>query len=160
MKTCAFIGHRQMENVEGVKTALEVLLEGLIVDENVTRFLLGSGSQFNGVCTDVLLKIKQKHPHIKRVYVRVEYHLEDNQSFVGELYDESYFPNCAVGAGRKAYVLRNQHMIDASDVVVFYYNPSYLPQGRMGKNCRRVSGTQIAYNYVLKKRKRFVNVFK
>ena len=71
--TCCFIGHRKTEETENLKLQLKAVIENLITAENVDTFLFGSKSQFNSICYELVTEIKEKFPHIKRVYVRAEY---------------------------------------------------------------------------------------
>ena len=71
--TCCFIGHRTINETEELKSKLIEIVEKLIVDENVDTFLFGSKSRFNSLCLELVTGIKEKHPHIKRIYVRAEY---------------------------------------------------------------------------------------
>ena len=68
-------------------------------------------------------------------------------------------------AGKASYVERNQEMINKSEFCVVYYDEKYLPPQR--KNSRRdlfdyqpKSGTAVAYNYAVRKKKEIINVFK
>ena len=68
------------------------------------------------------------------------------------------------GAGKAVYVKRNCHMIDKSSVCVVFYDENYLPARR--KQSRRdlfdyqpASGTGIAYQYAVKKKKKIINIF-
>ena len=69
-------------------------------------------------------------------------------------------------AGKASYVERNQDMINASDYCVFYYNENYVPELKrppkhnMLLPSRRTSGTKIAYEYALKKKKEIINIYK
>ena len=65
-------------------------------------------------------------------------------------------------AGRASYVERNQEMINKSDFCIVYYDENYAPPKR--KNSRRdltdyqpKSGTKIAYDYAVKKKKIIIN---
>ena len=67
-------------------------------------------------------------------------------------------------AGRASYVERNQEMINKSDFYIVYYDENYAPPKR--KNSRRDltdyqprSGTKIAYDYAVKKKKKIINCF-
>ena len=67
-------------------------------------------------------------------------------------------------AGRASYVERNQEMINQSDYCVVHYDENYLPPKR--RNSRRdlfeyqpKSGTAVAYDYAVKKKKEIINVF-
>ncbi len=79
-------------------------------------------------------------------------------------YEGTYFPEHIEKAGRASYVERNQEMINQSDFCVVYYDESYAPPQR--KNNRRdltsyqpKSGTKVAYDYAVRKKKEIVNVF-
>ena len=71
--TCCFSGHRTINETEELKERLCEIIEKLIVDEKVDTFLFGSKSRFNSLCLDLVTEMKEKHPRIKRVYVRAEY---------------------------------------------------------------------------------------
>ena len=69
-----------------------------------------------------------------------------------------------VDAGRAAYVERNYEMIDKSDYCVVYYDENYLPSERKKSkkdlfSYQPKSGTKIAYEYAVKKKKKIINVF-
>lgn len=72
-KTCCFIGHRNINETEELKSKLCEIIEKLIVENSVDTFLFGSKSRFNSLCQETVTQIKEKYPHIKRVYVRAEY---------------------------------------------------------------------------------------
>ena len=72
-KTCCFFGHRTINETEELKAKLIEIIEKLIVDEKVDIFLFGSKSRFNSLCLELVTEIKEKYPHIKRIYVRAEY---------------------------------------------------------------------------------------
>lgn len=60
--------------------------------------------------------------------------------------------------------MRNQEMIENSDICVFYYNKDYLPPKRKAPNklmpdYQPNSGTAIAYAYAVQKRKQIYNMF-
>ena len=71
--TCCFFGHRTINETEELKSKIIEIIEKLIVDENVDTFLFGSKSRFNNLCLERVTELKEKHPHIKRIYVRAEY---------------------------------------------------------------------------------------
>lgn len=164
-KACCFFGHRKIEETEELKNNLRRIIENLIVNEKVDTFLFGSKSQFDDLCHKVITELKEKHPHIKRIYVRSAF------QHIPDWYEESllknnegtYFPEHIENAGRASYVERNQEMINHSKFCVVYYDENYLPPRR--KNSRRdlfdyqpKSGTAVAYNYARKKGSEIINV--
>ena len=71
--TCSFFGHRKIRETEKLKEQLYKTVETLIAVKQVNTFLFGSKSRFNDLCYEVVSELKQRYPHIKRVYVRAEY---------------------------------------------------------------------------------------
>ena len=165
-KTCCFFGHRKIDETQELKNNLCEIIENLIVNEKVETFLFGSKSQFDELCHKIVTELKEKYPHIKRIYVRSAY------QYIPDWYEKSllennegtYFPEYMENAGRASYVERNQEMINKSDFCIVYYDENYLPPRR--KNSRRdlfdyqpKSGTAVAYVYAVKKKKKIINYF-
>ena len=151
-KTCCFFGHRKINETEELKSKLIEIIEKLIVDEKVYTFLFGSKSQFNSLCLELVTKIKEKYPHIKRIYVRAEYPYisEHYKNYLLESYEDTYYPEKILNSGRAAYVERNYEMINNSDICVVYYD-KLIPT----ISCK--SGTKIALVYAKKMKKRIIN---
>lgn len=166
-KVCCFIGHRKIQKTQELKEMLLNTIENLITKEDVTKFFFGSKSQFDDYCYEIVSELKEKHPHIKRVYVRSAYQHIPNwyEDSLLEHYEDTYFPERMAKAGKASYVERNQEMINKSDFCIFFYDENYLPPRR--KNSRRdlfdyqpKSGTGVAYDYAVKKKVKIINVFK
>ncbi len=150
---CCFLGHRTIKETKELKSKLNEIIEKLIVENSVDIFLLGSKSQFNSICLSIVTAIKEKYPHIKRVYVRAEYpYIDDSyKNYLLEFYDKTYYPENLHNSGRAAYVKRNYEMIDKSEYCIVYYSSEEAPK-------HRKSGTQIAYDYAVKKGKKIINI--
>ena len=144
-KTCCFFGHRKINETEELKSKLIEIIEKLIVDENVNTFLFGSKSRFNSLCLEVVTDIKEKYPHIKRIYVRAEYPYisEYYKNYLLESYEDTYYPEHIIGSGRAAYVERNYEMVNKSQFCIVYYDELNAPTTRK-------SGTKIALDYAIK----------
>lgn len=162
-KTCCFFGHRKLSETEGLRERLYDTIEDLILHQDVDTFLFGSRSDFDHLCLSVVTELKEKHPHIRRIYIRAEFQYINENYRAGLLkrYDDTYYPEQISGSGRAAYVERNQIMIDQSHICIVYYNEDYQPPTR--KTSRRdllpyqpKSGTRIAYEYAQKKGKHIV----
>ncbi len=165
-KTCCFLGHRKVENADRLEQIIYEKSEQLITKENIYTFLFGSKSKFDDLCYKVISNLKEIYPHIKRVYVRAEYSeiSEDYKNYLLEFYEDTYFPEKIVGAGKCSYVERNYIMIDKSNFCIVYYNPEYKPPMRKNSNrdlfeYQPKSGTHIAYEYAKKKGVNIINVF-
>ena len=159
MKACSFFGHRDTPQTDELKHKVRERVERLIVEEDVDTFLFGSRSKFDELCHIVVTELKEKHPHIKRIYVRSQYPCIDKlyKEYLLEFYDDTIISKRVEKAGKASYVERNQEMIDASDFCVFYYNTSYLPPKR--KKAKRdiseyqpKSGTRLAWEYAIRKK--------
>lgn len=152
-KTCCFIGHRNIAETDELRARLSDVIEKLITFENVGTFLFGSKSRFNDLCHETVTASKEKHPHIKRIYVRAEYPYigDDYRAYLLKDYEDTVYPDGVFGAGRAAYVERNREMIRESEICVFYYNKEMLPD-------KRKSGTAIAFDYAEKLKKQIINL--
>ncbi len=147
-KTCCFFGHRTINETEELKERLCGIIEKLIAEESVDTFLFGSKSRFNDLCYEIVTKIKEKYPYIKRVYVRAEYPFinDDYKEYLLKNYEHAYYPEKLLGATKSVCVKRNYEMIDNSHFCVVYYEESNLP-------AERKSGTKVALEYALKHNK-------
>ena len=140
-----------------------VLVESFIGDI-LAEVKNGLGYAFDDLCHKITTELKEKYPHIKRIYVRSAYqHIPDwYKDSLLKHYEGTYFPEHMENAGRASYVERNQEMINHSKFCVVYYDENYLPPRR--KNSRRdlfdyqpKSGTAVAYDYAVKKKKEIIN---
>lgn len=150
--SCCFFGHRTINETEELKLKLYDIIEKLIVDENVDTFLFGSKSRFNDLCYEIVSKIKEKYPHIKRIYVRAEYTDIDEQytNYLLEFFEDTYYPEHIRNSGKASYVERDYEMINKSHYCIVYYDEQNAPTTRK-------SGTKIALDYAIKKEKRIIN---
>lgn len=150
-KTCCFIGHRTVEKGEQWESRLLQQIEEMICRAGVDTFLFGSKSEFDTLCLDLMNRMKEKYPHIKRIYVRAEYPDIDEgyRRYLLQWYEETYFPEKIKGAGRAVYVERNYEMIDRSRYCIFYYDEKYSSD-------KHKSGTEIALEYARQKKKEII----
>ena len=167
MNFCSFFGHRNIKETPELCAALRETVVKLIKEQGIEIFLFGSASRFDELCLKVVTEIKRDYPQIRLVYVRSNYpYIEKRyQDYLLQSYDETIFPPKIENAGKAAYVERNQAMIDASAVCVFYYDETYAPPKR--KQSKKAlseyqpqSGTRLAYEYAVKKKKQIVNLRK
>ena len=150
--TCCFFGHRTINETEKLKVKLYKTIESLVVNENVDTFLFGSKSRFDSLCLELVTKLKEKYPHIKRIYVRAEFPIisDEYKAYLLKNYEDTYYPENLIGAGKAVYVERNIEMINRSLFCIVYYDESNTPTTRK-------SGTKIALDYAIKcKKKTFI----
>ncbi len=166
MRVC-FIGHRTIEKKEELAFLLKETILTLI-NKNVTIFLFGSKSEFDDLAWKIVTELKATYPFIKRVYVRSTHQFIDKtyEEYLLKSYEETYFPLHIANAGKYSYIERNYEMINNSTFCVFYYNKNYVPQLKQNRKNKMLqqsspnSGTKIAYNYALKKKKIIINLYK
>ena len=149
--TCCFFGHRTINETEELKSKLNEVIEKLIVENSVDTFLFGSKSRFNSLCQETVTKLKEKYPYIKRIYVRAEYpHIsEQYKKYLLKSYEDTYYPEKIMNSGRAAYVERNYEMINKSQYCIVYYDEANAPTTRK-------SGTKIALNFAVKRKKEII----
>ena len=178
-KVCCFFGHRNVEESEKLKRKVKEVIEELIVQKNVTRFLFGSRSNFDLLCHLIVTELKEKYQNIKRIAYtcRSESCILENER---EKWERIYFDvhktevrllgveeevehKTKYTSSRASYVERNQAMIDDSDYCIFYYDENYRPELR--KQSKRdigyyqpKSGTALAFAYAKRKKKVLINV--
>lgn len=138
-----FIGHRIVADTKKVKNKLINIVLTLI-EKGADIFLFGSRSDFNSLCWEVVTELKEKYPNIKRVCYNApnetaftsKEERKNCERFFSQMtkqkvhftdYEQTVNPQKALKANKNAYIMRNQAMIDASDVCVFYYNKDYMP---------------------------------
>lgn len=144
--TCCFFGHRTIHETAELRAGLTATIEQLITEEHVDTFLFGSKSQFNTLCHQLVTDLKEKYPHIRRIYVRAEFPdlRDDFIEYLLQSYEDTYYPEKLRGAGKAVYVERNYEMIDNSAFCIVYYDALQAPTTRK-------SGTKIALDYAIKK---------
>ncbi len=164
--TCCFFGHRKIDRSAELKDRIYKNTEKLIVDKGISTFLFGSKSRFDDLCYKVVSELKRKYPHIQRIYVRAEFPYigDDYRDYLLESYEDTYFPEKSVNAGKAYYVERNQEMINHCKFCMVYYDENYLPPRRRNSKSdltdyQPKSGTAVAYDYAIKKQKEIINVF-
>ena len=149
--TCCFFGHRTINESEELKTKLSHAIENLIINANVDTFLFGSKSQFDRLSYDAVTEIKEKYPHIERIYVRAEFPIitEQYNAYLLSRYENTYYPEKILGSGRAAYIERNFEMIDSSNYCIVYYEEHRA-------SAQSKSGTKIALDYAIRHKKEVI----
>lgn len=175
MKFCCFLGHRKIHQDDALKAKLKDTIEKLIIS-GVYGFIFGSKSEFDDLCWDIVTELKNKYPMIIRIGYRCPnefmftnksekekieniYFKLTNEEVFFKYYEEIYISDNIINSRKNSYITRNQEMIDNSDVCVFYFNTNYLNDRTIKNIYKSKSGTDIAYNYALKKKKSIINLY-
>ncbi len=165
MKTCCFIGHRNVEKTPELCEKIRETVVQLIQKHNVQNFLFGSKSKFNSLCVEIVNQIKKQYSKIKLTYFRSHfpYISQEYKNYLLEDFDDTLMPKGVENAGKASYVERNQAMIKESDFCIFYFDENYQPPLRKLKKgfiaTQPKSGTKVAYDFALKSKKRIINLF-
>lgn len=164
--SCCFFGHRKINETAELKERLIKTVKNLVVENSVNTFYFGSKSDFDSLCLKTISDLKIVYPHIKRIYVRTaNADIDENYlNYLSQYYDATYFPEKLRNSGKCAYAERNREIIERSKFCVTYFNPNYAPPKRKTANgiiteYQPQSGTKIAYEYALKKKKEIINLF-
>lgn len=144
MKTVTFCGHREIDLASGeiIRESLYNTIEEMI-KKGAKEFLLGGYGAFDTLSADILTKLKESYPHIRRTLV-VPYIDRECDS---KLYDESVYPPIEKAPKKLAIIKRNEWMIDNSDIVIAYIKYSW-------------GGAVRTYNYATRKQKQIINLYK
>ena len=166
-KAVCFIGHRKIEDTAELRAALVKTLIDLIEKQGIENFLFGDHSAFDILCYDMVSEIQKEYPHIRRIKYRKDTPILDEYSkplFI-KGYEDSICPEGVEKAGKASYIKRNQAMIDASEICIFYYKEDYLPEKRKASKTavntyQPQSGTRLAFDYAVKQGKKVINLGK
>lgn len=164
--SCCFFGHRKIDETPELLEKLKQTIEDLITEKDVDCFYFGSKSEFDSLCVKVVTELKEKYPHIKRIYVRSAHpDISDSyKEYLLDSYEDTYFPSKMKGAGKASYAERNQEMVNQSRFCVVYFDENYLPPRRKtGKGdlteYQPRSGTKVTYDYAVRKKCEIINLF-
>jgi len=132
MKSVCFTGHRNIKETEELKKALIKQLVKLI-DEGAADFYAGGAVGFDMLCESVVIELRERFEHIRLHLIlpcsaeeQTEKWSESEKAEFGrlllvadtvEICSEHYFDGCMK--------LRNQRLVDLSDICVCYYSGKY-----------------------------------
>lgn len=174
-QSCCFIGHRKLQDKENVSLHLKPVIERLITEQGVRVFNFGSRSEFDDLCHLIVSEFQNEYPDIIRVNYnsKSEYVVKKEEKARREEiarhilhkdvtlndFDQSKISDRVWRAGKASYVERNQEMIDDSDLCVFFYiGEGYKPEPNPYYKTSGKSGTKMAYDYAVRKKKTIINI--
>ena len=122
-KTCAFTGHRQVENNFDASRFEQVLTA--YIEEGYTTFLCGMAVGFDTIAAELVLKLKEKYPRIKLIACipcegqskyfspaeKVKYNGILQRCDEVKVLSESYYKGCM--QARDRYMVDNCHLLIA-----------------------------------------------
>ena len=149
IKTCAIFGHSEIEITNELEQKIIFTFKELI-SIGVDTFYFGGLGMFDGLCYKILTELKERYPHIKRVFCLFDQrHLRYNKRpkwLKEQSYDDFIYFDLDFNWWYKRIYYRNCAVIDRSDIVLFY-----------AEN-RQNSGAYKALRYAKKKNKNIINL--
>jgi len=123
--TVSFFGHRQIENLFRLETALEEIICRLLREKEYVEFLVGRDGDFDQLVSSTVKQCRRRlgdHNSALvwvQAYPTAEY-LNNMESF-HSYYDEIELCEAAAAAHfKRAIQTRNRSMIDRSDLAIFF----------------------------------------
>ena len=118
MKSCFFIGHREVD--ERLLPTLVNAVERLVVSEGVTCFYVGRYGGFDRVAATAVKQVKQRYPEIILMLV-LPYHPAEHPVETPCGFDGTYYPEGMETVPRRfAIVQANKHMVENVDWLIAY----------------------------------------
>ncbi|MGN1466667.1 MAG: hypothetical protein ACI4W1_00010 [Ruminococcus sp.] len=148
--TVCFFGHRQIEDFQTVEQSVEKLIETLLTQHEYVEFLIGRDGEFDQIVTSSILRYRKRidmancslawvMPYLKADYT-------NNQENYDNYYDSVEVCEQSSQAHPKAAIqIRNQTMVDRSDLCVFYV-------------CRNSGGAYKTFQYANRQGKLIINL--
>lgn len=109
----AFLGNRQLRNVQEIERWLQALLPQLI-RQGIHIFYLGNHGQFDLLAARMLASLKGCCPQIRSVLVLPDL----RHPYDADRYDETVFPPLETVPHRLRILRRNEWMLDSADVII------------------------------------------
>lgn len=120
----SFFGHRVVEDALRIEKKLEMLIGELLLQHDYVELLVGRDGEFDQMVSSVIRRSKRRirgdnSAHIWIMpYLSAEY--QQNEQAYQEYYDEIIVCESSAKAYfKRAYQIRNQEIVDRSDLVVF-----------------------------------------
>ena len=128
-KAVSCFGHREIAPIDIVKLKNDLYktLEQQIAND-FEIFLSGGRSEFDDLFASVVRTLKNSYSHIKLILVEPYFSnsLNLNKQYYDIMYDSIIVPDELANVHyKKAITLRNQWMIDNSDLVISYVTRNY-----------------------------------
>lgn len=117
--TATFCGHSKFPLDQNQQNRLTGIIEKTILS-GVNIFLCGAYGDFDNICAEILLSLKQKYPQLKIIavtpYITEAYQTQNK--YLEKNYDEVIYPPIEKTPYRLAIIKRNEWMVDNSDIII------------------------------------------
>lgn len=118
MRSCFFVGHRDAS--EEIFDELADVIKRLVVEKEVTEFLVGNYGNFDRLAMRAVVKAKEMNPKIK-LSVLLPYHPAERMPTIIDGVDDTFYPPDMENIPRRLAIVRaNKYAIDHADYLVVY----------------------------------------
>ena len=123
--TVSFFGHRIIEDFNRAEVKAEVLIRELILQKEYVEFLVGRNGDFDQIASSAVKRsqrrIRADNSSLVWVLPYLTAELRNNEESFRVYYDEIEICDAAQNSHpKRAYQIRNQQIVDRSDLVVVY----------------------------------------
>lgn len=133
-KYCSFFGHKFMEGIANLEQRTKEAIRKVILEENITSFLVGRNGQFDRICADCVKDLKEEFPFIK-IYLVYAYLKKETDEYerksIKETFDGTIYPPLENVPPKFAILKRNEWIVRESDFIVFYVDYKWGGSGKM-----------------------------
>lgn len=123
--TVSFFGHRRIQDFQAAEARAEKLVRTLLAEKEYVDFLVGREGDWDQIAASAVGRFKRlvRNDNSSLIWVLpyATATLRDNRDDFEAYYDEVEVCEAAAESHPKqAFQIRNQHMVDRSDLAVFY----------------------------------------
>lgn len=123
--TVSFFGHRRIYNQLQLDRSLDELILRLLREHNYVEFLVGRDGDFDQLVSSSIKRCQREYGHHSSSHIWVMPYptsfFRNNEQACYDYYDEiEICEESSVKHFKAAFQVRNKHMIDRSDLAVFY----------------------------------------
>lgn len=123
-KVVCFAGHRHDFRNVGIENRLEKVIIGLI-KKGYNTFFDGDKGAFDKISASIVIRLKEKYPHIKIYRILTYYHSDNKKWGLPACYDGSIMPEIEWCYHKIKITKRNEWIVDNSDILVCHIVETY-----------------------------------
>ena len=149
--TVSFFGHRRIYNQLHLDHVLEELVARLLREHNYVEFLVGRDGDFDQLVSSAIRRCQRKYGHHNSSHIWVMPYptafFLNNEEACYAYYDEvEICEESSVKHFKAAFQARNRHMLDRSNLVIFYVEASE-------------GGAYQTMQYAIQEGKNYINLY-
>ena len=150
--TVSFFGHRRIYDQLRLDRELDELIIRLLREHSYVEFLVGRDGDFDQLVSSAIRRCQREYGHLNSSHIWVMPYLtaffRDNEEACYAYYDEiEICEESSVKHFKAAFQSRKRHMVDRSDLVVFYVEANE-------------GGTYQTMQYAIQQGKNLINLYR